>query len=120
MAGPYHLGSENYYKGNVILIVDNQTESFSEYLCMMLQKNPKAITVGTSSSGANGNVHLYEFPGGVMTFLTGLGVLDSNYFPMNGRGVKIDVSVLFETNTILTNVDPYLSKAIEQTLCAGL
>lgn len=55
-----------------------------------------------------------------MTFLTGLGVLDSNYFPMNGRGVKIDVSVLFETNTILTNVDPYLSKAIEQTLCAVL
>lgn len=118
--GPQHLGSENYYKGNVILIVDNQTESFSEYLCMMLQKNPKAITVGTSSSGANGNVHLYEFPGGVMTFLTGLGVLDSNYFPMNGRGVKIDVPVLFETDTILTNVDPYLSKAIEQTLCAEL
>lgn len=118
--GPQHLGSELYYKGNVILIVDNQTESFSEYLCMMLQKNPKAITVGTSSSGANGNVHLYEFPGGVMTFLTGLGVLDSNYFPMNGRGVKIDVPVLFETDTILTNVDPYLSKAIEQTLCAGL
>lgn len=118
--GAQHLGSELYYKGNVILIVDNQTESFSEYLCMMLQKNPKAITVGTSSSGANGNVHLYEFPGGVMTFLTGLGVLDSNYFPMNGRGVKIDVPVLFETDTILTNVDPYLSKAIEQTLCAAL
>ena len=118
--GPQHLGSDLYYKGNVILIVDNQTESFSEYLCMMLQKNPKAITVGTSSSGANGNVHLYEFPGGVMTFLTGLGVLDSNYFPMNGRGVKIDVPVLFETETILTNVDPYLSKAIEQTICAGL
>ena len=118
--GPQHLGSENYYKGNVILIVDNQTESFSEYLCMMLQKNPKAITVGTPSSGADGNVHLYEFPGGVMTFLTGLGVLDSNLFPMNGRGVKIDVPVLFETDTILTNVDPYLSKAIEQTLCAVL
>ena len=118
--GPQHLGSELYYKGNVILIVDNQTESFSEYLCMMLQKNPKAITVGTSSSGANGNVHLYEFPGGVMTFLTGLGVLDSNYSPMNGRGVKIDVPILFDANTIPANVDPYLSKAIELTLRAGL
>ncbi len=120
LPGPHHLGSENYYKGNVILIVDNQTESFSEYLCMMLQKNPKAITVGTSSSGANGNVHLYEFPGGVMTFLTGLGVLDSNYSPMNGRGVKIDVPILFDANTIPANVDPYLSKAIELTLRAGL
>ena len=120
VAGPQHLGSEHYYKGNVILIIDNQTESFSEYLCMMLQKNPKAITVGTSSSGANGNVHLYEFPGGVMTFLTGLGVLDSNYSPMNGRGVKIDVPVLLDANTIPANLDPYLSKAIELTLCAGL
>lgn len=120
VAGPQHLGSEHYYKGNVILLVDNQTESFSEYLCMMLQKNPKAITVGTSSSGANGNVHLYEFPGGVMTFLTGLGVLDSNYSPMNGRGVKIDVPILFDANTIPANVDPYLSKAIELTLRAGL
>ena len=120
VAGPQHLGSEHYYKGNVILIVDNQTESFSEYLCMMLQKNPKAITVGTSSSGANGNVHLYEFLGGVMTFLTGLGVLDSNYSPMNGRGVKIDVPILFDANTIPANVDPYLSKAIELTLRAGL
>lgn len=87
---------------------------------MMLQKNPKAITVGTSSSGANGNVHLYEFPGGVMTFLTGLGVLDSNYSPMNGRGVKIDVPVLPDANTTPANVDPYLSKAIELTLRAGL
>lgn len=120
LAGSHHLGSENYYKGNVILLVDNQTESFSEYLCMMLQKNPKAITIGTSSSGANGNVHLYEFPGGVMTFLTGLGVLDSNYSPMNGRGVKIDVPILFDANTIPANVDPYLSKAIELTLRAGL
>ena len=113
VAGPQHLGSENYYKGNVILIVDNQTESFSEYLCMMLQKNPKAITVGTSSSGANGNVHLYEFPGGVMTFLTGLGVLDSNYFPMNGRGVKIDVPVLWNYNFSLSNTDSYLSEAVK-------
>lgn len=120
LVGPHHLGSENYYKGNVILIVDNQTESFSEYLCMMLQKNPKAITIGTSSSGANGNVHLYEFPGGVTTFLTSLGILDSNYSPMNGRGVKIDVPILFDANTIPANVDPYLSKAIELTLRAGL
>lgn len=120
VAGPQHLGSEHYYKGNVILLVDNQTESFSEYLCMMLQKAPQAITVGTPSSGANGNVHLYEFPGGVTTFLTGLGVLDSNYSPMNGRGVKIDVPVLLDANTIPANVDPYLSKAIELTLCAGL
>ena len=120
VTGPQHLGSEHYYKGNVILLVNNQTESFSEYLCMMLQKNPKAITVGTSSSGANGNVHLYEFPGGVTTFLTGLGILDSNYSPMNGRGVKIDVPILFDANTIPANVDPYLSKAIELTLRAGL
>ena len=120
VAGPQHLGSEHYYKGNVILLVDNQTESFSEYLCMMLQKNPKAITIGTPSSGANGNVHLYEFPGGVTTFLTGLGVLDSNYSPMNGRGVKIDVPVLPDANTTPANVDPYLSKAIELTLRAGL
>lgn len=118
--GPQHLGSELYYKGNVILIVDNQTESFSEYLCMMLQKNPKAITVGTSSSGANGNVHLYEFPGGVMTFLTGLGVLDSNHSPMNGAGVKIDIPVLWDSRCSLSSADPYLSKAIELTLCAEL
>ena len=111
--GPQHLGSELYYKGNVILIVDNQTESFSEYLCMMLQKNPKAITVGTSSSGANGNVHLYEFPGGVMTFLTGLGVLDSNHFPMNGAGVKIDVPVLWNYNSSLFNTDYYLSESVK-------
>ena len=120
VAGSQHLGSEHYYKGNVILLVDNQTESFSEYLCMMLQKAPQAITVGTPSSGANGNVHLYEFPGGVTTFLTGLGILDSNYSPMNGRGVKIDVPILFDANTIPANVDPYLSKAIELTLRAGL
>lgn len=86
---------------------------------MMLQKNPQAITVGTPSSGANGNVHLYEFPGGVTTFLTGLGVLDSNYSPMNGRGVKIDVPVLLDANTIPANVDPYLSKAIELSFVQG-
>ena len=46
VAGPQHLGSEHYYKGNVILLVNNQTESFSEYLCMMLQKNPNPSFTG--------------------------------------------------------------------------
>ncbi|KGN77036.1 hypothetical protein HQ40_01670 [Porphyromonas gulae] len=114
-AGPQHLGSEDYYKGNIILIVDNKTESFSEYLCMMLQKNPNVITIGSPSSGANGNVHLYDFPGEIPTFFTGLGVLDSNFSVMNGPGVNIDIPILFDTDTIPLNLDLYISKAIELT-----
>lgn len=113
--GPQHLGSEDYYRGNVILIIDNQTESFSEYLCMMLQNNPNLITIGTPSSGANGNVHLYEFPGEIPTFFTGLGVLDSNFSVMNGHGVNIDIPIFFDADTILLKSDPYISKAVELT-----
>lgn len=73
------------------------------------------ITIGSPSSGANGNVHLYDFPGEIPTFFTGLGVLDSNFSVMNGPGVNIDIPILFDTDTIPLNLDLYISKAIELT-----
>ena len=71
------IGSVNYYKGRIIILVNEWTRSFSEYLTMALQVNPRSITVGNSTSGSDGNVSLFTFPGKVLTTYSGIGI----YYP---------------------------------------
>ena len=79
---PISVGEINnsYYKGKVIIIVDETTQSQAEYTTMALQVSPNAITVGSNTPGTDGNVSTVTLPGGIKTYITGIGV----YYP-DGR-----------------------------------
>lgn len=73
----------NYYKGRIIILVNEWTRSFSEYLTMALQVNPRSITVGNSTSGSDGNVSLFTFPGKVLTTYSGIGIYYPDFLQLN-------------------------------------
>lgn len=105
--------NKNYYKGKVIILVNEITISQAEYTAMALRVAPGAIILGSTTSGADGNVSQITLPGGINTLISGIGV----YYPDGGEtqrvGIIPDVEVSPSINGILTNRDDLLNKAIE-------
>lgn len=108
-----NIGSEDYYKGNVILLVNENTASYSEYMTMALQVNPKTKSVGYSSSGADGNYSLFEFPGKVKVLYTGIGIYYPDFTPTFRKGVRIDYVVEPTVKSIQQKKDLIYEAAIQ-------
>ena len=106
------IGSKKYYKGRVIVLVNEKTESYSEYTTMALQANPKTITVGNFSSGSDGNITTFEFPGGVKSIFSGIGIYYPDFTPTQRVGVRIDYIVEPTIEDIKNNVDAAYERAI--------
>lgn len=105
--------NEQYYKGKVIILVNEVTISQAEYTTMALRAAPGAIVLGSTTSGADGNVSQITLPGGINTLISGIGV----YYP-DGKetqrvGIIPDLEALPTINGIVANRDDLLNKAIE-------
>ncbi|RPD98614.1 hypothetical protein EGM88_05325 [Aureibaculum marinum] len=105
--------NEDYYKGKVILLVHGKTQSHSEYSTMALQTAPNSITIGTQTSGADGNVSRFNFLGGFKTVISGIGVFYPDNTETQRNGIKIDVKVVPTFAGIVAGRDEILEKAIE-------
>jgi C-terminal processing protease CtpA/Prc len=75
----YHEPAANY-SGKVVVLVSEKTQSYAELSAMLLQVVPGVVVLGSQTAGADGNVVQVPFPGGLVTYYSGLGV----YYP-NGR-----------------------------------
>lgn len=109
------VGEKNpeYYKGKIVIIVNEQTQSSAEYHCMAFRVAPKATVIGNTTAGADGNVSYFYLPGGISTRITGIGV----YYP-DGRetqrvGIVPDIEVKPTIKGIRDGRDELLEKAIE-------
>jgi C-terminal processing protease CtpA/Prc len=115
MGSPLSVGEFNgqYYKGKIVILVNEVTLSQAEYTTMALRVAPRAIVLGSTTSGADGNVSQITLPGGINTLISGIGV----YYPDGGEtqrvGIIPDVEVSPSINGILKNQDELLNKAIE-------
>src|SRR5690606_21904582 len=67
--------SGNPFKGKVIILVNDYSISLSEYTAMAFQTAENAITVGSQTAGADGDVVIFEYLGGFKTAMSGNGVL---------------------------------------------
>lgn len=85
------IGTNKCFKGKIIVLVDENTGSYSEYLTMMIQANPNTAVVGMPTSGAVGNADFYYFPGEVTTVFTGIRVLYPDLRETQRIGIKLDV-----------------------------
>ncbi len=115
MSPVYKLGIVNpdYYKGRVILLANENSQSQSEYTLMMLRKSPKAIVVGSQTAGADGNVSYIKLPGGVKTAISGLGILTPEKRQTQRVGIIPDMEVKPTIESIKQGRDLVLEKAIE-------
>ena len=72
--------------------------------------NPRTITVGNSTSGADGNISLFTFPGEVRTIYSGIGIY---YLTSTQRvGVRVDYTVEPKINDIKKKIDTAYEEAI--------
>jgi hypothetical protein len=112
---PTKVGSKNdkYYKGKIVIIVNEITQSNAEYTTMALRIAPKATVIGSTTAGADGNVSEINLPGGIKTAISGIGV----YYP-DGRetqrvGIVPDIEIHPTIKGIREGRDELLDKAIE-------
>lgn len=109
------IGKENsdYYKGKVVIIINEITQSQAEYTTMAFRIAPRATVIGSTSAGADGNVSQFFLPGGISTMISGLGV----YYP-DGKetqriGIVPDIVIKPTIKGIREERDELLERAIE-------
>ena len=62
------------YAGQVVVLVNEKTQSYAELSAMLLQAIPGAVVFGSETAGADGNIVSVPFPGGLLTYYSGIGV----------------------------------------------
>ncbi|MES2591538.1 MAG: S41 family peptidase [Bacteroidota bacterium] len=107
------LKNKKYYKGKVVMLVNETTQGFAEYHAMAFRMAPNATLVGSATAGANGNLSEVYLPGGIRTMISGIGI----YYP-DGRetqrvGLVPDVVVYPTIKGITEHRDELLEKAVE-------
>jgi C-terminal processing protease CtpA/Prc len=111
---PVNAGTKNdqSYKGKVVILVNEFSQSSSEFHAMAYRAFPNAVVIGSTTAGADGNVSPIVLPGGIHTMISGIGV----YYP-DGRetqrvGIVPDIEVKPTLEGIKNGRDEVLEKAV--------
>ena len=105
-------GNKNNYKNKIVVIVDETTQSSAEYTTMAFQSSPNVKVIGSQTAGADGNVSKIILPGGISSWITGIGVFYPDGTPTQRVGVKIDYPIKPTVNGIRDGKDELLEKAL--------
>ena len=112
---PYVYGKENpdYYKGKIVILIDEDSISSAEFGAMVIRQAPNATVIGNNSVGADGNVAFLTLPGNLQTSFTGLCV----YTPEGGQtqriGLQPDIICKPTIEGIAQGRDELMEKAIK-------
>lgn len=103
----------NHYKGKVIVLINETTQSQAEYTTMAFQAGPRTTVIGSTTAGADGNISPIILPGNINTMISGIGI----YYP-DGRetqriGIVPDIELKPTIKGIKEGKDELLEKAIE-------
>lgn len=104
---------KEHYKGKVIILINEETQSHAEYCTMFYRTITNSIVIGTNSAGADGNVSRLELPGGIQTMFSGIGI----YYPDGTETLRIgivpDIYVWPTVQGVREGRDEVLEKALE-------
>ncbi|WP_353197844.1 S41 family peptidase, partial [Parapedobacter defluvii] len=105
--------NDKRYDGNVVILVNEVSQSSAEFHAMAYRVHPNAVVIGSTTAGADGNVSAIMLPGGIRTAISGVGV----YYPDGGEtqrvGIVPDIEVKPTIEGIKAGRDEVLEKAIE-------
>ena len=109
------MGENNndYYKGKVIILVNELTQSQAEYTTMALRVAPNATVVGSTTAGADGNISVINLPGSIRTMISGIGVYYPDGTETQRIGIVPDLKIKPSLAGIRAGKDEVLEKAIE-------
>lgn len=101
------------YMGKVILLMDEGTQSQSEFTIMSLRQAPNTTVLGNPSIGADGNITIVKLPGTIQFPISGLGVYTPKGEQTQRCGLQPDVECYQTIDGILSGKDELIEKAIE-------
>lgn len=106
-------GGDGDFKGNVIVIVNATSQSQAEYTTMAFQSAPNVKVLGSITAGADGDVSTILLPGGLSSWISGIGVFYPDGSPTQRVGVKLDYPMHPTVKGIIEGKDELLDRAIE-------
>ena len=105
-----------HYAGKVVILVDEISLSQAEYTAMAFRANPRAVVVGSTTAGADGNVSPIPLPGGLSSMISGIGVFYPDKTPTQRVGIGADVEARPTIAGIRAGRDEVLEEALRQIL----
>jgi hypothetical protein len=105
--GPVHYG------GKVVILVDESSLSQAEYTALALRAMPNAVVVGSTTSGADGDVSPFSLPGRTTTMISGLGVFYPDHRPTQRVGIVPDVTAKPTLQGLAAGRDEVLETAVD-------
>ncbi|KQS91718.1 S41 family peptidase [Chryseobacterium sp. Leaf394] len=103
----------NAYKGQVVVLINEYTQSAVEPWAMIFKKVPKVIFVGSQTAGADGNKTSIKLTDGNELIFSGLGIYYPNGDYTQRIGIHPDIVVRPTVESIRNNQDLLLLKAFE-------
>ncbi|MEO6818775.1 MAG: S41 family peptidase [Ginsengibacter sp.] len=106
--------SKMIYKGKIIILVNEETQSQAEYSCMVIQAAHKNTTIiGSQTAGADGDVTGIVFPGDIQTAFSGHGIFYPDGRATQGIGIIPDIKIAPSIKGIKGGKDEVLERAIQ-------
>lgn len=117
---PIQIGdteNRDHYKGKIVILCNEETQSQAESMCLMFQQYPGVVTIGSQTAGANGNAISFEMPGGISgVLISSIGILEASGRQHQRKGVGVDIYVKPTLEGIKQERDEVLEKAITYLL----
>lgn len=101
------------YKGKLVVLVNEITQSQAEFTAMAFRAGNNTTIIGSTTAGADGNVSTIFLPGGLRTWISGIGVNYPNGEETQRIGIVPDIEVNPTIDGIRKGKDELLEKAIE-------
>ena len=107
---------EPYFPGKVIVLVDELSQSNSEYQTMAFGAGKNTVVIGSQTAGADGNISYINLPGVPGTTFSGIGVFYPDKTPTQRIGIVPDIEARPTIEGIKAGRDELLEVALKEIL----
>ncbi|WP_343700531.1 S41 family peptidase [Chitinophaga sp.] len=101
------------YPGKLVVLVNENSLSQAEWVTMILQATGKVTVIGSQTAGADGDIVMFQVPGGYRGVITGRRVCYPDGTESQRQGVKIDIPVAATAAGIAAGRDEQLERALQ-------
>lgn len=101
------------YKGTIVILINNESQSKSEFSAMALRTAPNSIVIGSQTAGTDGDVVNMVLPGNVTTIMTGNGIYTLDKEETQQVGIIPDIKVEIRIQDLKNEKDKILEVAIK-------
>lgn len=102
------------YKGKIVILIDENTQSMGEWFVMMLsQFNANTTIIGSQTAGADGDVRRLTLPGAYRFSFTGNGIFYPDGRETQRIGIKPDIYFKASAKDLSGVEDAHLQRAVK-------